>query len=229
MPQSESKAKNGNKTWQVQQVQSGPGNQRECESTRTPAAQWHPVGRASPAEPLDPIPTISYDLLPMDSNRTTWQKLLLIVGGIGPVGHAPASGTLAVAVAGIPSCWLMQKYLSLPAYVAVVAVMTLVSVAIHQIGDRILGEKDSRKLVWDELVGYWIAMFAVPWTWQLVVIGFFLERAIDIAKVFPANVVEKRVPGGWGVVGDDVVAGLYTCGVLHLACYLAPGVLGLLS
>lgn len=160
--------------------------------------------------------------------RSVGQRWLIRVGSIGPIGRAPASGTVCVGLVGIPLVWLMQTYLpALWMYVGATCVLTLVSVAIHQVGDRILGAKDSRLLVWDELVGFAIAMTLVPWTWQLVLAGFLLERAIDIAKIFPANWVERRVPGGWGVVGDDVMAGLYTLGLLHLACGYLPGWVGL--
>jgi phosphatidylglycerophosphatase A len=163
----------------------------------------------------------------MADQRTTNQRILLLFGSVGPLGYAPASGTVTVAVVGIPLYLLMQHYLSLAAYIVVTIVFTGVSVLVHDAGDRILGEKDSRKLVLDELVGFFVAMTAVPATWQLIVLGFFLERGIDIAKIFPANLVERRLPGGWGVVGDDVVAGLYTLGLLHLACHFLPAAVGL--
>lgn len=162
----------------------------------------------------------------MANDRTRMQRGLLLLGSFGPVGHLPASGTMAVALVGLPLYWFAARHMSIGAYLAVAVVFTLASVLLHDAGDRILGEKDSRKLVWDELVGFMFAMTAVPATWQLVVLGFFLERALDIAKVPPANLVERKVPGGWGVVGDDVVAGLYTCALLHGAWYLAPGLFG---
>ncbi len=155
------------------------------------------------------------------------QRTILLIGSIGPLGYVPASGSVAVALVGIPLYLLMHRYLPLGWYIGGTALLTGVSVCLHQVGDRVLGEKDSRKLVWDELAGFIIAMTAVPATWQLIVLGFALERGIDIAKVPPADLVEQRVPGGWGVVGDDVIAGLYTLGLLHLACRLAPGALGL--
>ena len=70
-------------------------------------------------------------------------------------------------------------------------------------------------------------MTAVTPTWRLLLLGLCLERAIDIVKVWPANWVEKRLPGGWGVVGDDVVAGLYTLIVLHAIIALVPQYVGL--
>lgn len=103
---------------------------------------------------------------------------------------------------------------------------SLAAVALHQWGDRALGEKDSRKLVWDELAGFMVAVIAVPFTWQLALAAFFIERALDISKFPPARWVERRVPGGWGVVGDDLVAGLYTLAALHLLLRFAPGWVG---
>ena len=158
--------------------------------------------------------------------RSPVQRVLLFIGSIGPLGYAPASGTVAVAVAGIPLYWLMTTYLSPTLYAAVTIIFALAAVAIHHAGDRILGESDSRKLVWDELVGFFIAMFMVRWNWKIVVIGFFVERVIDIVKVPPADVIDRRMHGGWGVVLDDVVAGIYTCVLLHLLLRVAPVLAG---
>ena len=156
------------------------------------------------------------------------QRWLLLIGSVGPLGHCPASGTVTVAVIGVPLVWLADRYaVPLWAYLVATAVLTLAGVWIHQVGDRILGEKDSRKLVIDELVGYVVAMTAVTPTWKLLLVGLFLERAIDIVKVWPASWAEKHLPGGWGVVGDDVVAGLYTLIVLHVIVALVPAYAGL--
>ena len=155
------------------------------------------------------------------------QTILLRIGSLGPLGYAPASGTVTVAVAGIPLCCLARHYLPNLPYILATAAFILISVWVHQVGDRILGTKDSRRLVLDELAGFFVAMIAVPLTWQTVLLAFVIERAFDIAKVFPANLVERKLPGGWGVVGDDVVAGLYALGLLHLAATLVPSLLGL--
>ena len=162
---------------------------------------------------------------PQFSELTFGQKSILLVGALGPLGFAPASGCVAVAVAGIPLYLLMHAYLPRWGYLAVTVVICLFGVWIHERGDKILGEKDSRKLVIDEIAGWLIAMIAVPAigvtpSWQLIALGYVLERGIDIAKVPPANWIENRWPGGWGVVGDDIMAGLYTLGILHAVMYL---------
>ncbi|MCH7995355.1 MAG: phosphatidylglycerophosphatase A [Planctomycetes bacterium] len=162
----------------------------------------------------------------MPAERTAFQRALLLAGSFGPLGHLPASGTITVAAVGIPLFWLTREWSS-AAYVIAVTAFTAGAIWLHDIGDRILGEKDSRRLVWDEIVGFMIAVAFVPFTWQTVLIAFFVERAIDIIKVPPARWIERSWPGGWGVVGDDVIAGLYTCAVLQVLCKTMPASMGL--
>ena len=143
------------------------------------------------------------------------KRALIMLGSLGPLGYAPASGTVTVAVVGIPLFWLMHTWTPV-AYLSVTVAFTGASIWLHHVGDRILGVKDSGVLVWDELVGFMIAVAFVQFAWEWVALAFVLERAIDIVKVPPAGYIERHWPGGWGVVGDDVVAGLYTCAIVHL-------------
>lgn len=160
---------------------------------------------------------------------TFLDRVVLFIGSLAYLGYVPvASGTVAVAVAGIPLYLLLVIVLELswPQYTLVVVGFTLFSIWIADRTDRVLGEKDSKRNVIDELPGYFIALIGLPVTWQFIVAAFFLERAIDIAKVWPASWVERRMPGGWGVVLDDVVAGLYTLVLLRLGLLLVPGWFG---
>lgn len=155
--------------------------------------------------------------------------LLLFVGSLAYIGFVPvASGTVAVALVGVP------LYLALIAvwgvnwleYSTFLAGFTLISIYVSDRADLILREKDSSKNVIDELPGFLIALIGLPCTWQIVTAAFFLERAIDIAKIWPANWIERRLPGGWGVVLDDVVAGGYTLAILHAGVAFGPRWLG---
>lgn len=93
-----------------------------------------------------------------------------------------------------------------------------------------MGEKDSGRLVWDEVAGFLVAiLFVRTFTWQLAVAAFLIERTLDILKVQPARWVEDHVPGGWGVVGDDLIAGAYTCVLLHGLIRFAPQVVGVIA
>lgn len=150
-----------------------------------------------------------------------WHRTLLLIGSIGPLGHLPASGTVTVAVIGLPAFAGMAGLPKL-AYVAVTVVFAGAAVWLHAFGDGVLQTKDSRQLVWDELAGFLIAVAFLPFTWKLALLALLIERGFDIAKVPPARWIEEHWPGGWGVVGDDVVAGLYTCGLLHLALRFWP-------
>lgn len=156
--------------------------------------------------------------------RSAADRLLIWAGAMGPLGFMPASGTLTVAVVGLPLFWATRG-VSLAVYLPALAVFTLASVWIHQRGDRVLGAKDSRILVWDEVVGFMVAVIGVPFSWKIAVLAFLLERVLDIVKFWPARAVEDHWPGGWGVVGDDVVAGLYTLGILHGLVWMAPSLL----
>ena len=68
--------------------------------------------------------------------------------------------------------------------------------------------KDPSEVVHDEIVGCLIAMFIVPYGVGWAIAAFVLFRLFDIFKPWPVNWVERRAKGAWGVIGDDVVAGL---------------------
>jgi phosphatidylglycerophosphatase A len=152
----------------------------------------------------------------------------VLIGSIGPLGYLPASGTVTVAVVGIPLFYVMHSW---PALRYVIVTLAFVGAAIwlHDMGDRILGEKDSRKLVWDEIAGFLVAVALMPFTWQLAGLAFVIERFIDIVKIPPARWIERTWPGGWGVVGDDLAAGLYTWVILSLVIRLCPAWVGVTS
>lgn len=157
--------------------------------------------------------------------RSTYDSVLLFIGSMAFIGFVPfASGTVTVAVWGVPLALLLLVFLkmSVAAFVAFIVVFTLISIWIAGEADRVLNEKDSKRNVIDELPGYLIALVGLPTTWPIFIAAFFIERAIDIAKVWPANWIERKLPRGWGVVLDDVMAGIYTLGLLHLANWLLP-------
>jgi phosphatidylglycerophosphatase A len=77
---------------------------------------------------------------------------------------------------------------------------------------RQVDRKDPGIVVVDEVVGQWVTLIALPFTPLTAGLGFVLFRVMDIAKPWPARDLE-RVPGGWGIMADDVAAGVYA----HLA------------
>ena len=67
---------------------------------------------------------------------------------------------------------------------------------------------DPQVVVIDEVVGMLIALIAIPATWFWVIAGFTLFRLFDITKIYPIN-ISQRIPGGWGIMLDDVLAGIF--------------------
>jgi len=84
--------------------------------------------------------------------------------------------------------------------------------------------KDLKEIVADEFVGLMVALFLVPQTWTLWILGFVLFRVFDILKPFPIAHLDKNVKGGFGVVLDDLVAGLFANALIHFVWipYVAP-------
>ncbi len=141
----------------------------------------------------------------------------LLAFGFGS-GLAPkAPGTFGT-LAAIPFFLLMQP-LSLPVYLGIFVVASLVGIVICGRTSDDLGVHDHPGIVWDEFCGYWLTMIAAPAGWQWVVIGFVLFRIFDIWKPFPVNLVDKKVHGGFGIMVDDLIAGVYALIVLQLLAH----------
>jgi phosphatidylglycerophosphatase A len=119
---------------------------------------------------------------------------------------------------GIP-LYLALSSLSWPLYLVSVSVLTLLAVYASGEAERIFDRKDSPRIVIDEIVGLlWSLAFVGP-TIGRIVLAFFLFRFFDIVKPPPARWCQDRLPGGWGVVMDDVAAGIWANVVLLLVLY----------
>lgn len=142
-------------------------------------------------------------------------------------GLAPkAPGTFGTLV-GIPAVLLFAP-LGVQAYLGVVAFFALAGIYLCQQTGDALGQSDHSAIVWDEIVGYMIAMIAIPVSWQSLLIAFLIFRFFDIRKPWPIKWFDQKVKGGLGVMLDDVVAGLFTLVILHalLKADKLPGITG---
>lgn len=79
-----------------------------------------------------------------------------------------------------------------------------------------LGVHDHGGIVWDEFVGFWLSMLLIPVTWYWLLAAFVLFRFFDIVKPWPIKWADQKVSGGFGIMLDDILAGLYTLAILHL-------------
>ncbi len=133
-------------------------------------------------------------------------------------GYAPfAPGTAGSAV-GLLLFWPMAA-LPWPWPAAASAVLFLVgSLAAGRVARRV-GLKDPGIVVVDEVVGQWVTLTALPFTPVTAAVGFLLFRVMDVVKPWPARDLE-RVPGGWGIMADDVGAGLAAAAVARVVLLL---------
>ena len=135
--------------------------------------------------------------------------------GLGS-GLAPwAPGTFGT-LAAVPFA-LLLKGLVLPGYLLLLCGLFILGVAVCGRASERLGRHDPGGIVWDEMVGYWLAIALVPLHWAWLAGAFLAFRFFDILKPWPIRAVEKRFGGGLGIMLDDVVAALYAMLVLQLA------------
>ena len=132
--------------------------------------------------------------------------------GTGLAPKAPGTfGTLAA----LPIYWLMQD-LSLAMYLAFTVFAFVAGIWICQQAANWLAKEDPSAVVWDEIVGYLVTMIAAPSGWQWMVIGFVLFRFFDIVKPWPISYADKNLHGGFGIMVDDVIAGIFAWIVMYL-------------
>jgi phosphatidylglycerophosphatase A len=150
------------------------------------------------------------------SGLLDWMAVFLATGfgsGYSPI----APGTVGTAVA-IPIYLLLEFYfqLGLLAYIVVVVLITVLGCVVAQRAGQHFGAVDAGHIVIDEIAGFLIGMVGAPPRWQSLMIGFVLFRLFDILKPWPARYFDRRVANGFGVVMDDVAAGLYVLLVMLL-------------
>jgi len=111
--------------------------------------------------------------------------------------------------------------LTLGLQVAVVLAVFALGVAVAGDVARRAGIEDPGIVVVDEVVGMWVSLLALPFTPIVALAAFVLFRIMDVFKPFPARQLED-LPAGWGIMADDVMAGIYANAALRLALLLFP-------
>jgi len=122
-------------------------------------------------------------------------------------GYAPFAPGTAGSLLGLLLFWPLSR-LPFAGEVGVTAALFLLgTLAATHMASR-LGLKDPGIVVVDEVVGQWVSLLLLPLTPVTVALGFLLFRLLDVVKPWPARDFE-RLPGGWGIMADDVMAGIY--------------------
>jgi len=136
------------------------------------------------------------------------------------IGYIPfASGTFATAFTVLPYLLLRGNMLL---YLAVTVFLFFAGVFASTEAEQLLGKKDPHKVVIDEFVGYLVTMAFIPFGIPYIIAGFFFFRLFDIWKPYPIRGLQA-LPGGWGIMIDDVLAGVYANVLLQIAVYFGIG------
>lgn len=125
------------------------------------------------------------------------------------VGYSPyAPGTFG-SLPGVIICFFLSQSGPL-IYSAAYLTSFLTAIWAASIASKYFAQKDPGQIVCDEVAGFMTAMFLVPFTLFNVIIVFLLFRIFDIFKPFPINVIDRKMESGFGIVLDDVAAGIYS-------------------
>jgi phosphatidylglycerophosphatase A len=144
----------------------------------------------------------------------------------GPIGSLPAPGTITsllslffvviIATFSFYTSLLIGYKESAPyIYCGTVLLIAITQFFIVKKVVPLFVEKDPSEIVADEFVGILFTFLFIPLNYKTILLGFCLFRYFDISKTIGIKYLEK-LPGAWGIMLDDVAAGLVACGVLHL-------------
>lgn len=140
--------------------------------------------------------------------------LCLALGfGTGLVPRAPGT---AGSVLGLGlAVGLAAGGAGIPLYLGVTLALVALGVPICAYAGRRLGQHDHPAIVWDELASFPLVLLGLPAEPGWLLAGFVLFRLLDALKPWPIGWLDRRVPGGAGVMADDVAAALAACALLH--------------
>jgi len=139
------------------------------------------------------------------------RALVIVLATAGGAGYAPiASGTVGSLVAMPLVPWL-ARLRDESWMLALLVATAIAALAIWSAGraEVVFGGKDHSRIVIDEVAGMTTAALFVPATWLAAILVFVIFRVFDVLKPYPAGLIDRRGRGGFGVVGDDLVAGAY--------------------
>lgn len=134
--------------------------------------------------------------------------------GLGS-GLAPkAPGTVGTLLA--LCIYLALAKLSATLYILILLLTILVGIGLCEATSRALGVEDHPAIVWDEFAGFWLTMLAAPAGYGWLFTGFVLFRLFDIWKPWPIRQIDHNVKGGFGIMLDDLLAGIYALVIMQL-------------
>ena len=131
-------------------------------------------------------------------------------------GYIPiAPGTFGSLVA--LAIYLIPGFENPTILLTLISLFSIIGIYTGNKFEKVYG-KDPAQCTIDEMVGMWITLLFIPKYIWYILIAFIIWRILDIIKPFPANIVEK-IKGGWGIMLDDIVAGIYSLILVHIIIY----------
>lgn len=159
------------------------------------------------------------DYTPPPVPASVWQNPWHFIAfgfGTGAIPFAP--GTFGTLIA-IPFYLAIRNFPN-SIYLITVLIITVGSIWLCDKVSRELNVNDHQGMCLDEIVGYLVTMYAAPHNFKSILIGFILFRLFDIWKPQPIQYVDQKIHGGFGMILDDVLAGIYACIFLHIISWM---------
>lgn len=135
-------------------------------------------------------------------------RIALILSSWFGAGLAPVASGTAGTLAAIPFA-VLASYLGKVSSAVFLGALIAIAFWSAEVARKRLGIDDPSEVVVDEVAGYCISIFLLPFTFLSFALGFLFFRAFDVIKPFPIGLIDKRVKGGLGIVLDDLVAGVF--------------------
>jgi phosphatidylglycerophosphatase A len=149
------------------------------------------------------------------------KRLALLLATFGYVGRFPVAPGTAGSAAALVLFAALRWFGSPTLELAAIAGLFAIGCWAGSVAERHYGRTDPGAVVLDEVIGMLMTLWLVPVTWKGALVGFFLFRAFDIVKPYPARQCE-RLHGGLGIMADDAVAGIYGNLFLRLILWVLP-------
>jgi phosphatidylglycerophosphatase A len=134
------------------------------------------------------------------------------------IGKLPASGTFS-SFFTLFFYFILQKYFNNLTIIILLIFVTLYSLIFLNKTIKNFKQKDPKEIVIDEYIGQMIPLIACGNNIYLILVAFISFRFFDIKKIYPANIFDKKIEGPLGVIGDDIIAGIYSLMIIFIIKY----------
>ncbi len=147
----------------------------------------------------------------MKKNNSLRDKAILILATLSGVGYFPMMpGTASCVVALLVFLLVKSQFY----FLIITLVSLVVAFLVSGKAEKLYGVKDCKKIVIDDFSGMLVTFLFIPRRLEFIICGFFLFRMLDMIKIPPANKIEE-LHGSLGIVGDDLIAGIYALGIIQ--------------